>query len=47
MITKTGGRNWRMLLGIGTLVLAVLISISGFLGGDYSYFQDPVGWVER
>ena len=39
MITKTGGRNWRMLLGIGALVLAVLISISRFLGEEPANLQ--------
>ena len=39
MITKTGCRNWRMSLSIGAMVLAVLISISGFFGGEPANLQ--------
>ncbi|MEG3988844.1 hypothetical protein QUA13_17120 [Microcoleus sp. S28C3] len=39
MTQKTGWQNWTMLLGIGALVLAVSISISGFLGQEPANLQ--------
>lgn len=39
MLQKNRWKNWKMLLGIGVLVLAVLISISGFLGGEPANLQ--------